>query len=347
MDHPNASPAAMEVCRKIFETVIDEPKVERLHRECLQLDGDLDLLVAAATRKSWSAVKEKTPSATAMADLLAVSPSLLHNLLPEADIPSRGEMLSCAGTPVSGDDVRNVADMIKFFCIAQLDQNPGAVDDKILGTLERIEGATISGENLGFSIAFYFGEQCKRYFSNDVLTVKVLGKPDPRTGLDSKFLYDRVEGTAIDWIGGDPTVRIKPGSGNKRSRAGKIVSGEEKIKNESFFRIFDGFSIDEINDHAEEIARKRYRLDRMLRFFLFVQSFPLHVLQLHTPEVNEFNEGGDSSEDEMLSDEIQSGSNASDNGRSEESDCSEESDDGTEQARKKARPELQSGCKQQ
>ncbi|KAM0748434.1 NAP-domain-containing protein [Meredithblackwellia eburnea MCA 4105] len=117
-------------------------------------------------------------------------------------------------------------------------------------------------ERPGFTLVFEFAEGAKAFFKNVKLEKTYYYQDE--VGYEGDFVYDRAEGTKIDWVEGkDLTVRIETKKQrNKNTNQTRIV--KKAIPTESFFSFFSPPvppSEDDEDEEIEDDIDERLELD--------------------------------------------------------------------------------------
>lgn len=130
-------------------------------------------------------------------------------------------------------------------------------DEPILSCVENIKMINHYDEKdyESFSLEFQFNEQAQAYFSNQTLTKRFYLKEDD----GDETLYEKGEGTVINWVEGKNVTRklVKKKQKNKRTNETRHITKE--VEAESFFLFFKSYTMpteEELTEMKDEEQEK-------------------------------------------------------------------------------------------
>ncbi|EFP94039.2 hypothetical protein PGT21_001260 [Puccinia graminis f. sp. tritici] len=170
--------------------------------------------------------------------------------------------------PPTAEELAQAPKGIPEFWVTVLGNHPGLSelvterDQAALKHLEDIRVSYLDGKP-GFKLLFYFGQGAKEFFENSLLEKTYYYQDE--VGYTGDFVYDRAEGTKIEWKEGkDLTVKVETKKQrNKNTNQTRVV--KKVVPTDSFFTFFSPpnppSEDDDLPEEEQEEIEQRLELD--------------------------------------------------------------------------------------
>ncbi|WAQ90601.1 hypothetical protein PtA15_12A591 [Puccinia triticina] len=206
--------------------------------------------------------------------------------------------------PPTAEELAQAPKGIPEFWVTVLGNHPGLSelvterDQAALKYLEDIRVSYLDGKP-GFKLTFYFGQGAKEFFENTLLEKTYYYQDE--VGYTGDFVYDRAEGTKIEWKEGkDLTVKVETKKQrNKNTNQTRVV--KKVVPTDSFFTFFSPPNSpsedDDLPEEEQEEIEQRLELDYQIGEDLKDRIIP-RAIDFFTGKALRYEDGDDDDDED-------------------------------------------------